>query len=214
MEINRLVRRGALVAAPILFALSGLVSPPLVSDAAAQVSVIAAHPTRYYLFTLCSLLGSALLVPAWIELGARGAAGARRTIALGVAFLQVGAFVAFADSATQLVYWQTGAGDHAEMAALINRYEGAPAAAVIFMVGALALIAGSVVAGVALRRAHVVPLWAAPLIPLGLVLNIAAFTAGSRILLVVSSLVLLWGTGYVAVRDRGEVASAPEPALS
>src|SRR5207253_1894456 len=107
--------------------------------------------------------------------------------------LQLGAFVALIDSATQLVYWKMGSAgaDPAQMVALLHRYENAPAASVIFMVGALGLVAGSLLLAVALIRTRIAPLWVGALLPLGMVANIAAFVASSRPLLIGSSVALL-----------------------
>jgi hypothetical protein len=99
--------------------------------------------------------------------------------------------------------------DPAQMAALAHRYEGAPAASVIFMLGALALLAGAILLAVALVRTQAAPVWAAICLPVGLVANIAAFTSSSRALLVVSSLILLAGMGRVAWGGRTFGAPAP-----
>jgi hypothetical protein len=208
------VNRWSLVAAPSLFALSGLVVPALKNGDAAQVAMISAHPGAWYAFTILSLLGSALLVPAALALmratGARSAASV-----LGGGFLCVGGLVALADSATQLVYWQMGAGsaDPAQMAALLHRYENAPGASIIFVVGAIALVVGTVLLAFALTRTRVAPLWAALLIPVGMVANLAAFVGSSKVLLIVSSVVLLAGMGRIALTSR-PFSRAPEASVS
>ena len=56
--------RSTLVLAPLFALASALVAPPLKSDAREQIAVIAAHPERWYWFTLLLLIGSILLVPA------------------------------------------------------------------------------------------------------------------------------------------------------
>jgi hypothetical protein len=208
------VNRWSLVAAPSLFALSGLVVPALKNGDAAQVAMISAHPDAWYAFTIVSLLGSALLVPAALAL--MHATGARSTASvLGAGLLCVGGLVALADSATQLVYWQMGSrsADPAQMAALLHRYENAPGASVIFFVGAIALVVGTVLLALALTRTRVAPLWAAVLIPVGMVANLAAFVGSSKVLLIVSSVVLLAGMGRIALTSR-PFSRAPEPSVS
>ena len=120
---------------------------------------------------------------------------------VGAGLLAVGGLVALVDSATQLVYWQMGAAgaDRAQMAALLHRYENAPGAGVIFMVGAFALVVGALMLAVALVRAHAAPVWAAVLVPVGMILNLGSFVGSSRVLLVVSSLVLLAALGRIAL---------------
>jgi len=102
--------------------------------------------------------------------------------------------------------------DRAAMAALAHRYENAPAASIIFVVGALGLVAGSVLLAVALTRSRIAPIWAGALLPLGMVVNIAAFGAGSRLLLIASSVVLLVPLGLVAV--SGRALGTPSPVFS
>ena len=198
-QLPSLVNRVALVAAPLLFALSALVIPALKSGDAAQLELIASHPTGWYLFTIFSLLGSAALIPASIALMQATRDAAPFTSIVGAGLLAVGGFVALADSATQLVYWQMGTqADRPQMTALLHRYENAPGATVIFMIGALALVVGAILLAVALVRAHSAPVWAAALVPVGMILNIGSFIGSSRVLLFVSSLVLLAGFGSVA----------------
>jgi hypothetical protein len=217
MRIQRLpafAGRVALVAAPLFFLFSGLAVPALKSGDAGQLALIAAHPTAWYLFALFSIVGSLFLVPAATALMALTRDGAPRSAIIGGGLLQLGAFVALIDSATQLVYWKMGspAADRAQMAALLHRYENAPAASVIFLVGALALVAGSLLLAVSLVRTRTAPLWAGALLPLGMVANIASFVAASRPLLIGSSVALLVSLGFVAL--SGRLVGSPAPALS
>jgi hypothetical protein len=213
-QLPALANRVALVAAPLFFLFSGLAVPALKSGDSDQLALIAAHPTAWYLFTLFSIIGSLFLVPAAAALMTLTREGAPRTAILGGGLLQLGAFVALIDSATQLVYWKMGspAADPAQMAALLHRYENAPAASVIFIVGALALVAGSVLLAVALTRTRTAALWVGVLLPLGMVANIAAFAASSRPLLIGSSMVLLVPLGFAAL--SGRLAGSPAPATS
>lgn len=213
-HLPTIANRIALVAAPLFFLLSGLAVPALKNGDDAQLALIAAHPTSWYLFTLFSIVGSLFLVPAAAALMNATREAAPRSALIGGGLLQLGAYVALIDSATQLVYWQMGrpVADRAAMAALLHRYESAPAASVIFMVGALAILVGSVLLAVAVARAHVAPLWASALLPVGLVANIAAFMGSSRPVLIASSVALLVPLAYVALSGRrlGE----PSPVLS
>jgi hypothetical protein len=203
-HLPTLTNRVALVAAPLFFLFSGLAIPALKSSDSDQLALIAAHPTAWYLFTLFSIIGSLFLVPAAGALMTLTREKAPRTAIIGGGLLQLGAFVALIDSATQLVYWKMGspATDRAQMAALLQRYENAPAATLIFTLGALALVAGSVLLAVALTRTRIAPPWAVAMLPLGVVANIAAFIANSRPLLIGSSLALLIPLALAAVTGR------------
>lgn len=211
-HLPALAARVALVAAPLFFLFSGLAIPALKTGDSAQLALIAAHPTAWYLFTLFSIVGSLFLVPAAAALMTLTRERAPRTAIFGGGLLEVGAFVALIDSATQLVYWKMGssAADRPQMVALLHRYENAPAASAIFMIGALALVVGSLLLAVALTRAHIAPLWASALLPLGVVANIAAFGAGSRLLLIASAVALLVPLGFAAL--SGRLLATPAPA--
>jgi hypothetical protein len=207
-QLPRLVNRASLLAVPVLFGASGLAIPALRSGDGAELALISAHSTGWYVFTMLSLVGSLALIPASIALMQMTSDAAPFPSIVGSGLIAIGGFVALADSATQLVYWQMGArsANRAQMVALLHRYENAPGAAVIFMIGALALVAGTVLMAVALIRAHAMPAWAATLIPVGMVLNIGAFLGSSRMLLIASSIVLLVGMGRSAFEPRPERA--------
>ena len=67
-QLPRLVGRAAFVLAPLCFLASALAASSLASGDAAQASAIAGHPGRYYLFTLLTLIATALFVPLLLEL--------------------------------------------------------------------------------------------------------------------------------------------------
>jgi hypothetical protein len=131
---------------------------------------------------------------------------------LGAGLMQIGALVGVADSGTQLVYWQARTGDPAQMTALFHRYESATGATVVFMVGGISLMAGSLLLATALGRARVAPVWAALCLPLGLIGSIAAQGAGSRPALVAAALVLLAGLGPIAATTEDVGVAAAEVA--
>lgn len=201
-QLPRFVASSALVLAPLLFLASALAAPSLANGAAAQTAEIARHSDRYYLFTLLTLIGTALFVPVLLELMRLARSRAPFPAIVGAGLMQVGTLVGVADAGTQLVYWQTGArgADPAQMTALLDRVENAASVSIVFMVGGFSLIAGSLLLGIALWRTRVAPAWAALCLPLGVISNIFAFAAGSRPLLAGSSLVLLAGLTAVAAR--------------
>lgn len=210
-QLPSLVTRASLVLAPLAHLASALVAASLATGAAAEVAAISRHPDRFYLFTLLQLIAAALFVPMLLALLQLTRPRAPFPAIVGAGLMQVGALVAVADAGTQLVYWQTGArgANAAQMAALLHRYESASAAGVIFMVGGLSLMAGSVLLGFALWRARVVSALLALCLPVGTVGVVAAFAAGSRPLLVGASAVLLAGLSAVALRDASTALPAP-----
>ncbi|MEA2450653.1 MAG: hypothetical protein QOG63_2585 [Thermoleophilaceae bacterium] len=192
----------ALIGAPLLTLVSAIASPAIKGDEAAQVAVIAAHPARYYAFAIFTLAGIILLVPALLGLmqmtrdRAPGWGNVGGTLAL------LGTLIATGDAATQLLVWQMGApgADRAEMAALLQRYDEALGSSLVFTIGGLAFLVGTLVLAIGLIRARAVPAVVAIGVFAGVFLNIAGFTAASAGLLIVSSVVLLASLGWIGWR--------------
>jgi hypothetical protein len=202
--------RFSLIGAPLLTLAGALVSPPIESDTAAQIAVIGDHPAAWYWSNLLGLAGVMLFVPAL--LGLMRLARVSRLGEAGGALAVFGTLVAIGDAATQLLIWQMGDGDHAQMAALLDRYDNAAGAALVFTVGGLALIAGSVLLAVALRGT--VPTWAAAGLPAGLIVNIAGYAAASTAILSLSGVILLAALGRIALGERVGSRAGMMPAAS
>jgi hypothetical protein len=190
---------GSMIGTGLLMLGASLASPAIKSNEAAQIAVIAAHPTRYYLFTILILGSSMLLVPALIGLMRMSAAGSPRLSNIGGALSLFGALIAVGDSMSQLVIWQMGArgADRAQMAALLHRFDNVAGASVVFSIGGLAIVVGIVLLSIALYRAHAVPTWTCVGVVAGTVLNIVGFSAASLDLLILSSVVLLAALGWI-----------------
>ena len=77
------------------------------------------------------------------------------------------------------------------MVALMHRLDTTPGIALLFTIGGLAIIAGTVLLGAGLFRSRAVPRWAAVVLPAGAVVNIAGFAAHSLPILDVSAILLL-----------------------
>jgi hypothetical protein len=218
-----------LIGGPLLTLVSAIVSPAIKSDEAAQVAVIADHPARYYAFTMFTLAGIVLLVPAILGLMHLTRERAPRWGNVGGSLALLGTLIATGDGATQLLVWQMGASgaNRGEMAALLHRYDSAAGASLVFTVGGLALLAGTIILSVGLYRARAVPAWAAVGFVAGIVLNVVGFSASSAGILIVSSVILLAALGWIGSRvlagtddawgdaaeltlgSRGELASHP-----
>jgi hypothetical protein len=209
-QLPQLLRRTSLVLAPLLHLSAGLAAASLATGATAEVATIGRAPGRFYLFTLLLLLGTALFVPAVIELMHRCRDRAPFPATVGAGLMQIGVIAGIADAGTGLVYWQLASHDAnaAQVAGQLHRFENAPGATVIFMIGGLSLMAGSILLAVALTRAHVVPIWAAACLPVGLIASVVANASGSRPMLVAASLILLAGLGRIAARREPAASSA------
>ena len=197
----------SLVLAPLFSLASALVAPALRSDESAQLDVIAQHPTRWYWFTLLLLIGSILLVPALLGIAALVRERTPRLGHIGGALPVLGSLIAIGGVTSQFMSWQmvaTGA-DHAQMAALLTRFDDAAGVSVVFSVGGLAVLVGTVMLTIGLIRGRVAPAWAAIGLSLGAVVNVVGFSAASGGVVAVSWAVLLMamiGIARVALTDH------------
>ena len=188
-----------LILAPLLSLASSLVSPALKSDEGAQLDVIAQHPNRWYWFTLLLLAGSILLVPALLGIAALVRERSPRLGNIGGGLAVLGSLIAIGDVMSQFMSWQMVAAgaDHAQMAALLKRFDDTAGVSLVFSVGGLAVLAGTVLLTVGLIRGRLAPAWAAVGISLGAVVNVAGFSAASGGVVAVSWAVLLVSMGAI-----------------
>jgi hypothetical protein len=205
--------RSTLVLAPLFALASALVAPPLKSDAREQIAVIAAHPERWYWFTLLLLVGSILLVPALLWIIGLVRTRAPRLADVGGALALLGAVIAVGDVMTQFLSWQMvkGDADPAQMAALLDRFQNAGGVAIVFSVGGLSVLIGCVLLTIGIIRHHLAPTWAALGFSLAVVVNIVGFTSASNAVVAASWGLLLVSMGGLAARPaalRPAVAGA------
>jgi hypothetical protein len=203
---------GSMIGSGVLGLAAALVWPVIKSDDAAQLGVIAQHPSRFYLCTVLILASSMLLVPALIGLMRLSAERAPRLTNIGGTLSIFGALVAVGDSMTQLVTWQmVGHGaDRAQMAALLHRFDNVAGASVVFSLGGIAIVVGMVLLSLALYRSRAVPAWAAAGLVAGTLVEMAGFMAPSVGVLIVGSVVMLvplcW-IGWRVLADESPVRS-------
>jgi hypothetical protein len=126
---------------------------------------------------------------------------------------QLGVLIGIGDAATQLMVWQMGApgASLGQMAALATRYNAAPGAALIFMIGGLASLSGTLLLAAGLGRAHAVPAWTAIAVPAATIANIAGLSANSIPIIMVSYALLLAAFARIAVTVRTSPAWAAQP---
>jgi hypothetical protein len=196
-ELPRTAVAMSLVLAPLFSVASALVSPALKSDEGLQLDVIARHPDRWYWFTVLLLIGSILLLPALLGIAALVARRAPRLGYMGGGLAALGALIAIGDVMSQLMSWQMVAkgADHAQMAALLERFDNASGVATVFSVGGLAILIGTVLLTVGLIRGRAAPAWSAIGLSLAVVINIAGFAAASNPVVALSWAVLLVAMG-------------------
>lgn len=192
----------SLVASPLLLTAAYVVLPTTASDPTAGLKIIASQPTRWYLFGLFQLLSYLLLVPATLGLIHLAHRRSPAWANIGGSLAILGAITAVADTRLWVFAQQQMAApeaDRTEMVALIDRLDGAMGASLPFILGALALMIGTVVLAAGLYRARAVPAWVCASLGAGMVTSFAAWFAGSQPALVATSVLLVLGYGWVGV---------------
>ena len=209
-QLPRTAAAASLITAPLLGLVAACAWPPLRSGERAQIAAISAQPGRWYIFSLFLLLSTTMLVPAVLAL-MRLLGHSRPAWALIAGSLaQLGILIGIGDAATQLMVWQMGApgASLGQMAALATRYNAAPGAALIFMIGGLASVCGMLLLSAGLWRAHAVPAWTAIAIPAATIANIAGLSANSLPITLASYALLLAAFARIAVIVRSSPAWA------
>jgi len=219
-QLPRAAAAASLVIAPLLGLVAACAWPPLRAGDRAQITAISAQPGRWYIFSLFLLLSTIMLVPAVLAL-MRLLGRSRPTWALiaGCA-AQLGILIGVGDAATNLMFWQMGSrgASLGQMAALATRYNAAPGAALIFMIGGLATLSGTLALSAGLWRAHAVPAWTAIAVAVAMIANIAGLsviapgaTGGERVHVTVSIGVAALDSG--SKREYAELMAAADAAL-
>ncbi|WP_405088764.1 hypothetical protein [Microbispora sp. NBC_01389] len=152
------------------------------STGAEALALTAAHPGEMRLSTVAAMLGSLLMVPA--VLGARRLIGDRsRTLGfLGATLMAAGYICYFAVAfagITGTVMAERG-GPVADYAAILDGAQNDPSVIWVFLLFVLGNLVGTLLLGLALLRARVVPLWAAAGIMLWPPLHVIGLVAGTE----------------------------------
>jgi hypothetical protein len=207
-QLPRTAAAAALVAAPLLGLAATCAWPPLRAAERAQIAAITVQPGRWYFFSLFILLSSIMLVPAVLAL--MRLLGQTRPVwaLLAGCLAQFGILVGIGDSATELMFWQMGApgASLGQMTALATRYDAAPGAALVFMIGGMAALSGTLLLAAGLWRARAVPVWTAIAVACATVANIVGLSAVSVPVTLASYALLLAAFGRIAVIVLGSPA--------
>lgn len=184
-----------MVAAPLLFLGSAILSPKLASDEAAQLAVVAGDMDRWFASGALGVLALIALVPA--ILGLMHMLRERETTLghAGGALGLLGVLLAMGGTAISLVVWQMAASgaDQAQMAALLTRLNDTAGVAIPFFYGGFVLTAGLVLLCAGLIRAHAVHWTLATSLAVGAVLFAVGFAAFSVTVLVVAAALTVVG---------------------
>ncbi len=209
IQLSRKVAGLSLIFAPLLGLVAVCAWPPLRSSDRAQVAAIAAQPGRWYVFALFILLSSYLLVPAVLALMGVLRPRNPRWAALAGSLALFGVLVSIGDSATELMYWQMGARGASlpQMAALAARYDAAPGASLIYLIGGVAVLCGMALLSAGLWRSRAVPAWTAAGIIIATVINVVGLSSASVPLAIASYALLLAALGRIAVIVLSEPAA-------
>ena len=208
MQASRVGAAAALIAAPLLGLVATCAWPPLRAGDRAQIVAITAQPGRWYIFSLFILLSSIMLVPAVLAL-MRLLGQTRPLWALFAGCMaQFGILVGIGDSATELMFWQMGSpgASLGQMTALATRYDAAAGAALVFMIGGLAALCGTVLLAAGLWRARAVPAWTAIAVAVATIANILGLSAASVPVTIASYALLLAAFSRIAVIVRSSSA--------
>src|SRR3954453_21757755 len=209
-RLTRSVFALSLTLVPLLCLVAAVALPGLQATRTAEVAAIAAHPDRFYAYALAILLSSYLSVPAFFGVMAVLWERAPLWTVLAGGLTQIGLLIAIGDAGTELMYWQMGTpgADPGEMAALAGRYDNAAGASVLYSVGGLAILVGTLLIAVATWRTRVVPRWSAVALVAGTVANVAGFTMASQAVLAGSYVLLLAAFVPFAVRLMAATAGS------
>ncbi|MEV7804002.1 hypothetical protein AB0O28_13720 [Microbispora sp. NPDC088329] len=174
------------------------------SDAtgAQALALTAAHPGEMRLATVAAMLGSLLMVPA--VLGARRLIGDRssRLGFLGATLMAAGYICYFAvafSGITATVMVERG-GPLADYAAVLDGAQSDPSAVWVFLLFVLGNLVGTLLLGLALLRARVVPLWAAVAIMAWPPLHVIGLVAGTEWFEVAGALTQAAGLAVAGLR--------------
>ncbi len=200
-QLPRTAAAASLITAPLLGLVAACAWPPLRTGDRAQIAAITAQPGRWYIFSLFLLLSTIMLVPAVLALMRLLGHSSPTWALIAGSLAQLGILIGIGDAATQLMIWQMGSpgASLGQMAALATRYNAAPGAALIFMIGGLATLSGMLLLSAALWRAHTVPAWTVIAIPAATIANIVGLSANNVPITIASFALLLAAFGRIAV---------------
>jgi hypothetical protein len=217
-DADRVTRQGlaaALVATPVIWLASGIICPPLKTDAGKQLAVVAAHPDRWYWFTLLLLVGELTLIPALFGIMRLLRTRSPKLALIGGWLAQFGALVAIGDASSQFITWlmvRSGQ-DPVQMTRLLDRMDSSAAANIAYTVGGPAIMLGILLLSIGLYRSRVAPRWVPVMFFLACAVNIVAFS-NSVTVGVTASYVLMLAPMAVLARLVVSERVAVEPAYA
>lgn len=202
----------ALILSPLCGLAAVVVAPSLHADVAPQMATIAAHPDRWYWYSMLLAANLIVTVPALLGLRVLLRERASRLSAVGVTLAGLGAVVGLCNIPLQLAYREmaTSGADSSVVNSLADRIENSDGAALLFAPGGVAFLVGAVVLTVALARSRVAPIWVTFAYVLGAVGQLVGFSAASIPVITVSFALSLVAGGYLG----SQLAISPERVAS
>ena len=157
-RFRKMVAGWGMVAAPLLFLASAIISPRLESEEGAQIAVVAGEMDRWFMSNTLGMLSLVALLPAILGLMHMLRERESGLGHFGGGLAMLGAMLTMGATAISFVVWQMAASgaDQAEMAALYARLHDTAGVAIPFFYGGFALAAGLVALCAGLVRANAV----------------------------------------------------------
>jgi hypothetical protein len=201
----------ALIAAPVVWVLTELISPAMKSSPKQQLEIIAGDPGRWALTMALVVIGTALWVPASLAILRVARASSPKLATIGACLSIYGAIIAVGDGMNQLnASRMVGSGvDQVQMVALMERLDSSPVLGFFYMTSGLSFLVGSILLGIALYRTADVPRWAGPLLGVSLAANLFSWSAGNVLAIGVTAALALVAVVPVALSLTRE----PAPSL-
>lgn len=171
----------ALIAAPVVWVVTELISPAMKASPKQQLEIIAGDPGRWALTMALVVIGTVLWVPATLGISRVARASSPKLATIGACLSVYGATVAVGDAMNQLnASRMVGSGvDRVQMVALLDRLDSSPVIGFFYMTSGLSFLVGSILLGIALFRTADVPRWVGPLLAVSLAANLFSWSAGN-----------------------------------
>jgi hypothetical protein len=209
-HFRKMVAGFCMVAAPVLFLVSAIVSPKLSTDGSDQLGLIAGHVDRWYISQVAALVGLVLFVPAILGLVHMLRERHGRIGDVGGGLTLIGTMAVTAATGTSLVAWQAAKPglDAGQMGRLADRLTDTAGIVAVVFIPTMLVAIGMVVLAYGLYRARVIHPVSALCLAVGAVcLDIGLGPAASVALGIVGAAIFLVGLlpiGWAVLMETDE----------
>jgi hypothetical protein len=201
----------ALIAAPVVWVVTELISPAMTASPKQQLEIIAGDPGRWDLTMALVVIGIVLWVPASLAIWRVARASSPKLATIGACLSIYGAIIAVGDGMNELnASRMVGSGvDRVQMVALMERLDSSPLLGFFYMTSGLSFLVGGILLGIALYRTADVPRWAGPLLGVSLAANLFSWSANNVLAIGVTAAVVVVAVVPVAL----SLTRGPAPSL-